>query len=62
LYGPGSEAWSLTLTPTFQYKQFFFRGEVSYVHAEDFTSGVVFGKLGTESSQVRGLIETGVIF
>ncbi len=62
LYGVGSEAWSLTLTPTFQYKQFFFRGEVSYVQAESYTSGDVFGKQGQNPSQVRGLIETGLIF
>jgi hypothetical protein len=62
MYGPGSEAWSLTLTPTFQYKQLFFRTEISYVDAEDWTSGAVFGTLGTEPSQVRGLIEAGVIF
>jgi len=62
MYGPGSEAWSLTLTPTFQYQRFFFRGELSYVHAENWASGAVFGNLGTEPSQLRGLIETGVIF
>src|SRR5262249_26061993 len=43
MYGPGSEAWSLTLTPTFQYQRFFFRGELSYVHAENWASGAVFG-------------------
>ena len=31
LYGPGSAAWSLTVTPTFQYKHFFTRGDVSFV-------------------------------
>ncbi len=62
LYGVGSDAWSLTLTPTFQWKQFFFRGEVSYVQANGYTAGDVFGKEGVDNSQVRGLIETGVIF
>jgi len=62
LYGVGSDAWSLTLTPTFQYKQFFFRGEVSYVQANSYAPGAVFGKEGNNNSQVRGLIETGVIF
>jgi Putative beta-barrel porin-2, OmpL-like. bbp2 len=62
LYGVGSTAWSLTLTPTFQWKQFFFRGEVSYVQANSYTAGDVFGKEGINNSQVRGLIETGVIF
>jgi hypothetical protein len=62
LYGVGSEAWSLTLTPTFQWKQFFFRAEASYVQAMSYTAGSVFGKQGTNPAQVRGLIETGVIF
>jgi hypothetical protein len=62
MYGVGSDAWSLTLTPTFQWKQFFFRGEVSYVQANSYAPGAVFGKEGKDNSQVRGLIETGVIF
>jgi hypothetical protein len=62
LYGPGSEAWSLTLTPTYQYKKFFVRGEISYVQAMSYTSGDTFGPDGTNPSQVRGLIETGILF
>lgn len=62
LYGPGSEAYSLTLTPTYQYKQFFVRGEVSYVQAMSYTSGDTFGTNGTHPSQVRGAIETGILF
>ncbi|HLK84894.1 MAG TPA: outer membrane beta-barrel protein [Candidatus Binataceae bacterium] len=62
LYGVGSDAWSLTLTPTFQWNQFFFRGEVSYVQANSYAPGAVFGKEGINNSQVRGLVETGVIF
>jgi hypothetical protein len=62
LYGPGADAWSLTLTPTYQYKQFFMRGEVSYVQAEGYTSGDVFGNQGQNPSQVRGALETGIFF
>jgi len=62
LYGVGSDAWSLTVTPTFQYKQFFFRGEASYVQANSYAPGAVFGKQGINNSQVRGLIETGFLF
>jgi hypothetical protein len=62
LYGPGSNAWSITLTPTFQYKQFFVRAEASYVQATSYTSGAVFGDMNQNPGQVRGLIETGVIF
>jgi outer membrane murein-binding lipoprotein Lpp len=62
MYGPGSRAWSLTLTPTYQYKKFFFRPEVSFVQAMNYTSGAVFGSEGKNPAQVRGLIETGFIF
>ena len=62
MYGPGSRAWSLTLTPTYQYKKFFFRPEVSFVQAMNYTSGDVFGSEGKNPAQVRGLIETGFIF
>ncbi|MHB8383017.1 MAG: outer membrane beta-barrel protein [Candidatus Binataceae bacterium] len=62
LYGPGSEAWSLTFTPTYQYKQFFIRPEISYVQAMGYTSGDVFGSTGTNPAQVRGLLEVGIFF
>jgi hypothetical protein len=60
-YGPGSEAWSVTLTPTYQYKQFFVRGEASFVQAMSYVSGDVFGNHGANPAQVRGLIETGLL-
>lgn len=56
LYGPGSEAWSATVTPTYQYKQFFARAEGSFVQAMSYTSGAVFGKLGDHPAQVRGAL------
>ena len=62
LYGPGSGAFSLTLTPTFQYQYFFARGEVSWVKANGITSGAGFGSDGTNTSQTRILIETGILF
>ncbi|MGC1676745.1 MAG: outer membrane beta-barrel protein [Candidatus Binataceae bacterium] len=61
LYGPGSEAWSLTFTPTYQYKQFFVRPEVSYVQAMGYTHGDVFGSMGNNPVQVRGLLEIGLL-
>jgi putative OmpL-like beta-barrel porin-2 len=61
LYGPGSRAYSLTLTPTYQYKQFFVRPEVSYVQALNYTSGAVFGNRNTNPAQVRGLLEFGLL-
>ena len=62
LYGVGSGAWSLTATPTYQNKAFFTRAEFSVVKATDSTAGSAFGKLGTDTSQVRGLIESGFMF
>ena len=61
-YGPGSNAWSLTLTPTYQRGIFFVRGEASLVKANNITAGLAFGHDGTSSSQGRLLIETGVLF
>jgi hypothetical protein len=62
LYGPGSGAFSLTFTPTYQYRYFFARGEVSWVHANSITSGLAFGTNGTETNQTRVLVETGILF
>ncbi len=62
LYGPGSGAFSISLTPTFQYNYFFARGEVSWVKANSITAGSGFGSNGTNTSQTRLLIETGILF
>jgi hypothetical protein len=62
LYGPGSKAFSLTLTPTFQKGIFFARAEASYVDVTSAAPGSAFGVDGNAKSQFRGLIETGFIF
>jgi hypothetical protein len=62
LYGPGSAAWSATLTPTFQDHAFFLRGEFSFAGARSVTPGYAFGNLGLSHSQARGVIETGFLF
>jgi Putative beta-barrel porin-2, OmpL-like. bbp2 len=62
LYGPGSNVWSLTLTPTYQYKNFFARAEASFVQAVQYTPGDVFGSQNRNPVQVRGLLETGIVF
>jgi hypothetical protein len=62
LYGPGSNAGSLTLTPTYQLGIWFIRGEASVTRAFDSADGAAFGKNGNAQTQVRGLIETGIIF
>lgn len=62
LYGPGSNAWSITLTPTYQYKIYFARAEVSHVGANSTTSGLAFGPSGTNTTQTRFLFEAGILF
>jgi hypothetical protein len=62
LYGTKSKAWSLTATPTWQFKTFFVRGEASYTKLADITPGAGFGSAGTAESQTRLMVETGVLF
>jgi hypothetical protein len=62
LYGAGSRAWSLTLTPGYQHGLYFVRGEASYVRASDTTAGQAFGPAGTNASQARAMLETGILF
>lgn len=59
LYGPGSAAWSITATPTFQYQRFFARGDLSIVRALSLTPGAAFGAAGDNPNQPRGVIELG---
>ncbi len=59
-FGPGADAWSLTVTPTYQKGIFFARGEASYTKVSDYTTG--FGLKGDKSSQLRGLLEIGFLF
>jgi hypothetical protein len=61
-YGVGSDAWSVTLTPTYQKGIFFARGEFSYVGVGGGTKGLMFGSLGDASNQTRAMFETGLIF
>jgi len=69
LYGHDSSAFSLTVTPTYQYKVFFSRADFSYVHADApsfFSSqgfpGPGFGSSGTNTDQERLMIEFGILF
>jgi hypothetical protein len=62
LYGPSSAAWSLTLTPAYQYKHFFTRAEFSFVRANSYSPGDVFGPAGLDRNQPRGVIEAGFAF
>jgi Putative beta-barrel porin-2, OmpL-like. bbp2 len=62
LYGPGSNAWSLTLTPTYQRGIYFVRGEGGYLRANNITSGSALGPDFNDKSQTRAMIETGITF
>jgi Putative beta-barrel porin-2, OmpL-like. bbp2 len=62
LYGPGSNAWSITFTPTYQYKIFFARAEISHVGTSSTTPGLVFGRDGNNTTQTRAVLEVGVLF
>ncbi|WP_236961027.1 outer membrane beta-barrel protein [Methylobacterium durans] len=62
LYGPGSKAFSATITPTFQVDRYFVRPECSYVRAVNATSGLAFGKNGDKKRQGRFVLETGILF
>jgi hypothetical protein len=62
IYGPGSDAWSITFTPTYQYDKYFVRAEFSYVEAMHTTAGLVFGPAGNSKTQTRGILEAGILF
>ena len=62
LYGPGSSAFSFTITPTFTWDRYFVRGEFATVQAYDVTPGFGFGRDGSKRSQERYLVETGFTF
>ena len=62
MYGPGSKAWSITVTPTYQEKIFFARAELSFVQARSTTPGLAFGADGNHTSQTRFLLEAGILF
>ena len=61
-YGVDSNAWSITVTPTWQKGILFVRGELSYVGVGGGAPGLMFGPAGVEDNQFRGLLEAGVIF
>ena len=58
LYGPDSDAWSITLTPTYQKGIFYIRADGAYVHASSTTFGALFDK----HDQFRFTGEAGILF
>lgn len=51
LYGPGSGAFAVTVTPAYQYRYFFLRGGSAWVRANNATGGLGLGPSGTTNSQ-----------
>lgn len=62
LYGPGSGAFALTVTPTYRKDAFFLRGDLAVVHATSMTPGFGFGTTGQSANQPRGVLEAGFMF
>jgi len=62
-YGAGSNAWSFTVTPTYQWKQWFVRADASYVDAGnvDVADFDGFGHSGTNKDQFRVMLELGLL-
>jgi hypothetical protein len=61
-YGPGSSAWTYTLTPTYRKGVFFARAEASDVTVSNLTPGTAFGAGGMQSNQFRSGLEAGLQF
>ncbi|MFA7495843.1 MAG: outer membrane beta-barrel protein [Acidithiobacillus sp.] len=61
-FGPGSHAWSITATPTYQNGGFFARAELSYVAASMAQDTGFAGSNGLAKNQIRGMVETGFMF
>lgn len=59
-FGRGSNAWSFTITPTYQKGIFFARGELSYASLGSFDTG--YGRDEDKSDQFRAMVETGIVF
>jgi hypothetical protein len=62
LYGPGSGAFSLTITPCFQWSYYFARAEFSWVKANGVVAGFGLGPNADDRSQARVMVETGIMF
>jgi hypothetical protein len=62
LYGAGSRAGSITITPTYQSGVMFARAEASYVALFPAPHGSQLGRKGDSNSQARLMLETGILF
>jgi Putative beta-barrel porin-2, OmpL-like. bbp2 len=61
-YGPGSRARTLTVTPVWQDGGLFVRAEWSYIKVINGSPGTQFGTQRNDSTQMRVLLESGVMF
>jgi hypothetical protein len=61
-FGAGSGGVTFTATPTYQKGGIYLRSDFAVVHATSSTTGDVFGKTGTDTSQFRAVLEFGFIF
>ena len=70
LFGPGSSAASVTITPTFTFDRFVLRGEYSHTALFDIArgdaaagvTGTGFGRFGSKTDQDRFVVEGGITF
>ena len=62
MFGPGSAAWSATLTPTMQWKRVFARAEFSYVKVFNPLAESALGANGLNNNQVRLMLEAGLLY
>lgn len=61
-YGPGSGAWTFTLTPAYQQKNFVLRADFSEVIVRWAGAGLAFGASGLQHRQFRFVLESGFQF
>ncbi len=61
-FGPGSAGATFTATPTYQKGGMYLRSDLAWVHASGYTTGDVFGSMGTNANQFRTALEFGFIF
>jgi hypothetical protein len=58
-YGPGSGAWTFTVTPTYRHKQFLLRADLSEALVRMPAPGLAFGTSGSQAKQFRFMVESG---
>lgn len=61
-YGPGSGAWTFTLSPSYKRGQLLVRADLSQVTARAASPGLAFGTLGVQRGQFRFVLESGLQF